>query len=116
MTRTVPASTTRAAVLGEVGVERARQDARWGVQDHPSGTGQAFDDELARDAAQLACQDAFEGGYGTWRHILHEEVAEAFAEAAPARLRSELVQVAAVAVAWIEALDRDDTPEGVGTR
>ena len=36
-----------------------------------------------------------------------EEVAEAFEEHDPARLRSELVQVAAVAVAWVEKIDRD---------
>lgn len=41
-----------------------------------------------------------------WRHILDEEVAEALAETDPERLRAELVQVAAVAVQWIEALDR----------
>lgn len=35
-----------------------------------------------------------------------EEVLEAFAEADPDRLRAELVQVAAVATKWIQALDR----------
>jgi hypothetical protein len=35
-----------------------------------------------------------------------EEVREAMAESDPAKLRVELVQVAAVSVAWIEALDR----------
>lgn len=41
-----------------------------------------------------------------WLHILREEVAEAFAETDPVALRGELVQVAAVAVAWAEAIDR----------
>jgi hypothetical protein len=41
-----------------------------------------------------------------WVDILEEEVAEAAAESDPAKLRAELVQVAAVAVAWIEAIDR----------
>ncbi len=41
-----------------------------------------------------------------WKTILLEEVAEAFAENDPATLRRELVQVAAVAAAWIEAIDR----------
>lgn len=38
--------------------------------------------------------------------MLLEEVAEAFAESDDARLRAELVQVAAVAQAWIESIDR----------
>lgn len=56
--------------------------------------------------ARRDCASAFRVGKGTWRHILQEEVAEAFAELDPAPLREELIQVAAVAVAWIEAIDR----------
>jgi NTP pyrophosphatase (non-canonical NTP hydrolase) len=78
-------------VLHEVEAERARQDEKWGEQN---------------------CHD-FE-----WVSILAEEVGEAAAEANEAnfhfgknrgdftKLRAELVQVAAVAVAWIEAIDR----------
>jgi hypothetical protein len=54
----------------------------------------------------MACQSAADGGYLDWLHILREEVAEAFAESDPAKLRAELVQVAAVAVNWVEAIDR----------
>ena len=42
----------------------------------------------------------------TFRPVLLEEVSEALAEDDPARLREELLQVAGVAVLWIEALDR----------
>jgi malonyl CoA-acyl carrier protein transacylase len=42
----------------------------------------------------------------TWEHILTEEHYEAMAEEDPTRLREELIQVAAVAVAWVEAIDR----------
>ena len=45
------------------------------------------------------------GGRGTWRHILAEEVAEAYAETGDA-LSTELVQVAAVAVQWRAAQSR----------
>ena len=45
-------------------------------------------------------------GQCTWLHILREEVFEAFAEDDPAKLRAELIQVAAVAVQWVEAIDR----------
>ena len=109
------------AVLDEIAAERDRQDARWGEQNHPDGTGPdtgwvdqitpafGWDDQQAAHAAKLArrsCQQAARVGHVTWLHILREEVAEAFAESDPAKLRAELVQVAAVAVAQIEAIDR----------
>lgn len=93
-----------ARVLGEIGVERAAQDAMWGLQEHPDGTGpeRAGDaDRAKREVAEAAAL-----GTLTWRHILIEEVLEAFAEDDPAALRAELVQVAAVATKWIQALDQ----------
>jgi len=92
-------------VLTEVSEERALQDERWGEQNHPDGTGD-YPEIIDADIAKMACQDAAAGGYLTWTHILREEVAEAFAETAPESLRAELVQVAAVAVQWIQAIDR----------
>lgn len=93
-----------ASVLAEIAAERRRQDARWGEQNHPDGAGptNAPEATLRRDE----CERARAAGELTWRHILLEEVAEAAAENEPKRLRDELIQVAAVAVAWAEALDR----------
>lgn len=77
-------------VCGDVILERSRQDQKWGQQDHP---------------------DPF------WYVILGEEVGEvgrAIFERARGsidgyrELRDELIQVAAVAVAWVEALDRSE--------
>lgn len=93
-----------ASVLAEVAAERRRQDSRWGEQNHPDGTGDAYTDDAA--LARKECERAADNGDLTWRHILLEEVAEAMAEREPADLRRELIQVAAVAVAWAEALDR----------
>jgi hypothetical protein len=97
-------------VLAEVAEERARQDAKWGPQNHPDGTGTAYGlsavPELDVDFAKQRCDAAFARGAGTWEHILYEEFCEAMAEDDPARLRAELLQTAAVAVHWIEALDR----------
>lgn len=93
------------AVLGDVAQERQRQHAKWNEQNHPSGTGEPWQRALA-ESAQFACQQAEREGIVTMRHILAEEVAEAFAESDPVKLREELVQVAAVACQWIEALDR----------
>jgi hypothetical protein len=81
------------AVLGEVAAERDRQDAKWGEQNHVDGD---------------------------WSLVLAEEYGEACKEALGVRfspdavrrgdhefaLREELLQVAAVAVAWVEAIDR----------
>lgn len=92
-------------ILSDVIYERQRQHARWGRQSHPDGTG-GMSAVLAREAAQRECDDLTVSGLLTWRAILAEEVAEAFAEVDQDRLREELVQIAAVAVQWIEALDR----------
>ncbi|GHH30037.1 NUDIX hydrolase [Streptomyces rubradiris] len=94
-----------APILGEIQAERARQDAKWGEKNHPDGTGNKSQQDRA-EAARRWCESAFGSGYGTWADILTEEVAEAEAERVPARLRAELIQVAAVAVAWIGAIDR----------
>lgn len=90
--------TTEAA--HDVRDERDRQDVRWGIQNHPDGTGTVTEAEVDR-ARKLADTNT------TWASVLFEEVLEALASQPGSReLRSELVQVAAVAQAWIEALDR----------
>lgn len=96
-------------VLEDVAEERARQDAKWGEQHHRDGTGAAYQlrqvPELAVDSAQQRCDRAFAEGAGTWEHILFEEFCEAMAEDDLVRLRAELIQLAAVAVHWIEDID-----------
>lgn len=94
-----------APVLTAVMDERIRQHRLYGDQSHlPDGTG----DQLARltaDNRRRECDLAQQEGQLTWRHILAEEAAEAMAEADPARLRAELIQVAAVCVQWVQAID-----------
>ena len=97
-------STPTDHVLDEIAAERVAQNAKWGEQNHPDGTGEAF--APAADAARDLCERAFSAKRGNWQVILTEEAYEAFAESDPVKLRRELVQVAAVAVAWIEAIDR----------
>lgn len=92
-------------VLTEVACERQLQDDRWGEQNHPDGTGGAFRRELA-DSARDLCNLAAKAGTIKWSQILREEFYEALAESDPTKLREELIQVAAVAVAWVEAIDR----------
>ncbi len=91
-------------MLTDVAAERLAQDARFGVQEFPDGTGP--ERAAAADRAKAEVKAAKERGELTWRHILTEEFLEALAEAEPEPLRTELVQTAAVAVKWIQALDR----------
>lgn len=95
-------------VLDELFQERLSQDAQWGEQNHPDGTGGAESAALAEQAKAL-CKEHAALGTVTWAHILTEEMFEAFAETDKVRLRAELVQCAAVCVAWIQKLDRDRT-------
>lgn len=97
-------SAARSNVLVDIADERSRQDDKWGIQDHEDGTDVTF--SVQRDVHRRLCDDAFAVGKGTWRHILNEEVFEAYAETDPILLRAELVQVGAVTAAWIEAIDR----------
>jgi hypothetical protein len=85
--------------------ERWRQDQKWGEQNHENGTGSESDRADAEIAKSLT--DAFfRANKGDWKLILNEEVHEAFAESDPEKLRAELIQVAAVTMAWIECIDR----------
>lgn len=104
--------TNHARVLDEVADERVSQDAKWGEQNHPDVP---TDDptEWVRghyasqaDVWKVINDNRVKDGTLTWDGILLEEVYEALAETDPALMRAELVQVAAVAVAWIEAIDR----------
>ena len=92
--------------LAEVHAERARQDTRWGEQNHPDGTHDCPDTRAYAGMAQEWRQSAAEVGEVTWQHILNEKVAALFAEEDPATLRTELIKVAAIAVAWVGAIDR----------
>lgn len=78
--------TVQARILGDIVDERKHQNALWG----------GVPGVDRRDDA-------------TYPAVLTEEVGEAceaWLEREPQELRQELVQVAAVAVAWIEELDR----------
>ena len=102
-------------IFGDLLSERYRQLQKWGPQQHPDGTGGTLSD-ITADAYRAECEANFAAGVGTWRHILLEEVYEALAESERDALRKELVQVATVAVAWIEDLDnragdRAEVPE-----
>lgn len=87
-----------------VRLERKRQDAKWGEQNHPDGT--SLENEITAHAAKVVCQGKAADGIVTWVDILDEEVSEAFAETDPEKLKAELIQIAAVCKQWIECIDR----------
>lgn len=107
-------------IMHEVADERTRQDEKWGEQNHPlvdpllvsqgrTGVRMAEEYEVpTAGRAQLLCQAAAERGEVTWMHIALEELCEFMLAAGtdPVEARAELVQLAAVAVAAIECIDR----------
>ena len=110
-------------VYDEIRAERARQDAKWGEQNHldrrlgdrpllslanclRSGDPAIVSSAALAGAAKRATDEEARLGSVTWQDILLEEVFEAFAETSEEGLHAELVQVAAVATAWIEAINR----------
>ena len=91
-------------ILLEVARERASQDAQWGEQNHPDGT--SIKNKWLADMARQITDDNAKDGTITWLDIVNEEIGEASAEEIPANLRAELIQSAAVLVAWVECIDR----------
>lgn len=103
-------------IHGEVEKERQRQLELWGEQNHPDGTGAHLYTKIVGETeitwgdlerlAKRRVQRGVRDRTLTWLDIMLEEMAESFAEGDPAKLRVELIQVAAVAIQWIETIDR----------
>lgn len=108
-------------IMSDIAHERHQQERQWGRQDHPDACvalldrqGGATPQQLAEDVeiptadrAKFLGLTASMRGRLRWAALLVEEAAgavEAFGD--DESLRHELVQVAAVAAAWIEAIDR----------
>lgn len=113
-------------VVDDIAAERRAQDSQWGGpandDQHPDGTGPgeilvgaAGEDKInARwtfhpQLQEFITKERFSTGGGAWSDVLAEAVAKALAEDDPAQLRRRLVQMTAVGVAWIEAIDRRET-------
>ena len=113
-------------ILDEIAAERARPDAKWGPDlDHPSvdpvlmGRTAGCSPERMCAEYEIPTEDRAKGNcerehsrpggrrLGTFASVLVEEVSEAVSAAveSDAACRKELVQVAAVVVKWIEAID-----------
>lgn len=98
-TLVTPSVLTR--VFRAVQAERQRAEAKHGQQSLPLGTGRPAD-QVHADLARAACDLAAATGDVTWRHIIAEEVYEAFAESDPAAFVTEAVQAIGTLFAAIE--------------
>ncbi|ALY07409.1 hypothetical protein SEA_WIGGLEWIGGLE_87 [Mycobacterium phage Wigglewiggle] len=97
------------SVLDEIAAERARQEAKWGEQNHPDAYEELTYNLASGDCFKAVTEARSSFGMCSYADILLEEVAEAVDEARAgdkAALRTELIQVAAVATKWVEKLDR----------
>lgn len=105
-------------VLNEIKDERLKQEAKWGQQNHPILDPILLDRPPVRmcqeyeipseNRARQMCETHANRGDLTYMHILMEEVSEAASCGRnTSSLRKELIQVAAVAVAMVESLDRN---------
>lgn len=81
------------SVLDDVAAERLRQDSRWGEQNHDPNDYFAI---LAEEFGEVA-KEVVEWRFGIEKSNRAHRLTT---------IRAELVQVAAVAVAMIEAIDR----------
>ena len=86
------------SILEKVREERERQEKLWGQQNHNPAIWLMILGEEVGEANQAYCEAYFAKGKG----IIHNELRH---------LRTELIQVAAVAVAIVESLDRNEIAE-----
>lgn len=103
-------------VLKEVLKERQRQLEKWGRQTHPDHVGPELRLVGAKKNWETTAllknfNDTYHNPY--WSLILAEEFYEAVESEDLEDLRRELIEVAAVAVAWVEDLDTRDEDSDV---
>jgi hypothetical protein len=99
------ASPQTLSVLERIAAERQNQLDKWGHQQYPDGTSTSRDDAVHADLYREIAERLAREGRLSWRAVLKEEVAEAFAESDPVKLVAELVRVAAVCCAWVEDIE-----------
>ena len=108
-------------IFEEIANERRKQDEKWGEQNHPcldqtllnrrgGCTPMRMCEEYeipSEGRAKKKCDKAFETNKGTYTHIAVEEMSEVVSAFDIHKRREEIIQLAAVCVAWIEKIDRD---------
>ncbi len=107
------------SILEEIASERGRQDDLWGEQNHPlhAGSDPSGIYLLGRSYAALEhlAKQRFSQGQRSGALILLEEVFEALSAKTSAEARTEMIQVAAVAVMIVQSIDRQTRLVGLVT-
>lgn len=88
-------------VLNDVSRERGRQLQKFGIQDHPIAEWFLILGEEVGEAQREACEHVFQMRFPDHYPADPDRLK---------RLRKELIEVAAVAVAMVESLDRNEAP------
>ena len=91
-------------IFDEIRAERRRQDEKRGEQNHQM-LDKCVPTQYMEDGASIY-KEINSSEKRSWFSIIQEEIYKAFAETEPEKQREEMIQVAAVAVAIIEYLDR----------
>lgn len=98
----------RQSIFDEIVFERINQNAVWGEQNHKSFPDRSIIPLVKEEDVKSECEFSRENGDLNWGIILLEEVTEALnCKGSDRQLREELIQAAAVIVAWLECLDRN---------
>ena len=103
MTETPQLDSNHIMMMTAVREERKRQLEKWGVQRHPDGTGTSMAGLIA-DQWKKVCDAKHDANDDNWATIAAEEFFEGLAETDKRKLFEEVVQMAAVFVAWGEDL------------
>lgn len=93
-----------------IDTERQAQLTKWGDQHHRDGSSTYTNVSLCADLAEQMRKVNADPAELSWTTILLEEVYEAGAETDPAKIRAELIQVAAVCAAWIADIEQRPRP------
>jgi hypothetical protein len=112
----------RANILNEIDAERERQDAKFGEQNLRSHAGMIGPGDIIRyripsaEDCREICSHRKQAGIVSWLDVALEELAEVneasldavnpYSTGTEAEVREELIQLAAVCVAWVECIDR----------
>lgn len=102
-------------VLDEIAVQRGRQRTAAAPEEQvrPDGTGQ-YPETIDADVTQMACEQATEGGYLDWLHVVRAAAGQVYAENRPAEPRAALIALAAFTTGWIQAIDQRTRPPADG--
>jgi len=94
-------------ILADIREERREQDLKWGQQNHPWNLGYSWAALKTAARARTKVDNLSRKHLIDYAGILAEEFYETIEETDIHKARTELIQLAAVAVAAIESIDRN---------